>query len=1441
MVTILTASRSIVWDFDGTITPDGGYSEDIPPPRPEIVALMRRAHDLGLKNVIASCRWSVHELNDAAGAERNMVAAQAYLEEWGIPYDELRMKPLGEVYVDDKACHANDLAGIESAIAKAKLALVMDENPQLEPLFKAMGFKASGDNHEWGCLMVDFPDDMAQKAMDWAQANVPDDVLYLDPEDPTGFGRETHIHTTVAYGLDPKMDRQKIADVVADISKPVKVRLGKISKFEPEDYDVIKVEVESDDLHALHDVVKALGVPGETYPDYKPHLTLAYVQKGSCDDLLGQSPFEGEEFELTSFDYSAPPEPGQKDKHTKYQVGTTVKAATATPVRQTETPEFEAWFAGSKVVDGMGQPLMVFHGTADHFNTFKTPSFFTADADAAESYARDERSGSSPNVKPVYLAIKNPARGPDIEKAVADLRLGLREDVTLRSPYEFVSPGQFQYAPQVIQKLESEGFDGAILDDFAMGGIEEITSYCAFHPGQIKSATGNRGTFDPEAEDITAGAEGPLPEGLKFYHGVNDAHGGEIFCTSTASIDDKVVAAIDWTEYQNEVRVNMVGVRPELRRRGIATALWQDFENHIKKDFPEATINRGLATDEGAQWLDSLKAGLTYEQGKDAVGQAVGESIGIAMMENPKWVCPTTKMERLIEEVMDKLTRWGAFEDYAKDNLGVPLRAHRVFATTIEFTDRYQALGIPYPDPETMCGGQCEGTGVIPVNFREPAPGDCYFVYSDEKDALYRPLWDAAEAECPSDDGYQFIKCPDCAGTGKIVATMGPNQFVKFWISPEGVYHEFSGDDEHADHLDLPGMDADFEPGDFKTGLRNALGAGWTRGGYGNRKLYFEIGSGKTVDWVLKNIPDEFLFCTEFQIETFEGEVGDVQVLEGEDASTAWTHRNDIRHRVPASLKVKASGYWITPKDKVIDVQVGETGEHGDALPKAFDAKTTAGRVQQAIEEGWVRIFVNDEEVNIDMKDPEDGVPRVLRILDGINELVSSQRTLLVDRADVPEIAIDEDETALQAWNHRHSIRKRVHAAKLSLPKGVAQNVKGFDGSLASVGSWKAKLVLGNNARKGQKKGDWDGVGYVMVNPDSGTIVPVAYGDEHQSGYDLLYHYQEKGFLNAKGFTPLTTRFNYLSMKDPKTLKVLKFWLDNGGPDGIVHDPDTRMQGRMSEWLAGNGQRQVEVGKLAAGGKSWVQALERFSKLWAQMPSNREPDEQVVDKLFDAAFDIQKTARDWHFMWGSPGDALSKLFTARDVQGLGNLILGMSGVKNEVHSKLKHLIDNPKSYEINDFKSFFGDLELAKSELDRIGSIKASIIAHIVKRGSKWVVTNKSKTKTLGTHDSKESAQKQLAAIEIAKHAHGSLTLEAENKFDQLYKEAVDVSQNDAKYSGALENPSLAQEMGQFQQAVKDSRSEDELQQAWSRFQPSVTWEALTALAGHETQEPTTV
>jgi hypothetical protein len=48
-------------------------------------------------------------------------------------------------------------------------------------------------------------------------------------------------------------------------------------------------------------------------------------------------------------------------------------------------------------------------------------------------------------------------------------------------------------------------------------------------------------------------------------------------------------------------------------------------------------------------------------------------------------------------------------------------------------------------------------------------------------------------------------------------------------------------------------------------------------------------------------------------------------------------------------------------------------------------------------------------------------------------------------------------------------------------------------------------------------------------------------------------------------------------------------------------------------------------------------------------------------------------------------------------------------------------------------------------------TFKEYLLEHIIKRGTKWIVTDSSGKKILGTHSSKLKAKRQLLAIELSK------------------------------------------------------------------------------------------
>ena len=84
----------------------------------------------------------------------------------------------------------------------------------------------------------------------------------------------------------------------------------------------------------------------------------------------------------------------------------------------------------------------------------------------------------------------------------------------------------------------------------------------------------------------------------------------------------------------------------------------------------------------------------------------------------------------------------------------------------MEAVDRYGAPGVFRHPPSLVCTGWCEGTGVVPVYCSEGDHGDGGLRMADEEDPALNEAWYTAEAEEPAADGWHFVICPTCNGTG---------------------------------------------------------------------------------------------------------------------------------------------------------------------------------------------------------------------------------------------------------------------------------------------------------------------------------------------------------------------------------------------------------------------------------------------------------------------------------------------------------------------------------------------------------------------------------------------------------------------------------------------------------------------------------------------------
>lgn len=175
--------------------------------------------------------------------------------------------------------------------------MIMDK--RLEPTFAKSANKDA--TYDLSCTKIQLPKDLSDSILGWGKENVQDGDLYVDGD--KSKGRENDIHVTVLYGIKSE-DPAETASIISKV-KPFEVRLGLINAFkDKKEYDVLKIEVESGDLERLHyDIDKNIDNEN-TYPTYNPHVTVAYIKKGSADKIIGDDTFKGKTFKVESIIFS---------------------------------------------------------------------------------------------------------------------------------------------------------------------------------------------------------------------------------------------------------------------------------------------------------------------------------------------------------------------------------------------------------------------------------------------------------------------------------------------------------------------------------------------------------------------------------------------------------------------------------------------------------------------------------------------------------------------------------------------------------------------------------------------------------------------------------------------------------------------------------------------------------------------------------------------------------------------------------------------------------------------------------------------------------------------------------------------------------------------------------------------------------------------------------
>lgn len=229
---------------------------------------------------------------------------------------------------------------------------------------------------------------------------------------------------------------------------------------------------------------------------------------------------------------------------------------------------FQRWFGDSKVVDSSGRPLVMYHGTDANFTHFKAGEgdlgMHFGTAAQANRRLKNSETVDSVRVLPVYLSIQNPLRtldagdwNNDVYISAVLTEIMMTDDAFTKAYEEAVETVEPSAGFTAV--LEAMGYDGIV---YANVGEEEFNfedkagddSWIAFRSEQVKSATGNIGTFDASNPDIrfsfaqdpvAASPEGPDDE-------ARTASKRSIWCSALrdgiAGINAKAMAGPGWKD-----------------------------------------------------------------------------------------------------------------------------------------------------------------------------------------------------------------------------------------------------------------------------------------------------------------------------------------------------------------------------------------------------------------------------------------------------------------------------------------------------------------------------------------------------------------------------------------------------------------------------------------------------------------------------------------------------------------------------------------------------------------------------------------------------------------------------------------------------------------------------------------------------------------------------
>ena len=151
------------------------------------------------------------------------------------------------------------------------------------------------ESHSFSSVQVKIPDTVTELMIQYADE--------ISEDDLSGDGIETNSHITIKYGI-----HSSNPDILAlnNIMLPniLHATMKNTSIFECDEFDVLKVDIDSEDMTKLNHEITDAVENTETHPEYHAHATIAYLKSGTGYKYIDDNRFNGIDLVFNEIEFS---------------------------------------------------------------------------------------------------------------------------------------------------------------------------------------------------------------------------------------------------------------------------------------------------------------------------------------------------------------------------------------------------------------------------------------------------------------------------------------------------------------------------------------------------------------------------------------------------------------------------------------------------------------------------------------------------------------------------------------------------------------------------------------------------------------------------------------------------------------------------------------------------------------------------------------------------------------------------------------------------------------------------------------------------------------------------------------------------------------------------------------------------------------------------------